>query len=402
MKKNKFYRLVTSLLTFFVSLTSTSNKNNIINEEIKNSNSITEVVNVNANIDDIIDNSIDEINLKLDDYIDVDYFTSLVDINEYSSVKYSLNDNEIDEEQYNKVVETVSKLTAGVVSIANILSSVSVSNVAIITIKASFNTMLAAIKAFFTPTVIKVVIITTALLALTTTILINWNKIKSVFNKIVDVFKQNAGSFVSTVVKVFNNILNAAKASAKKDISDTLGKNKGLSDKLKQLGKSVNDVEGCLKEFLSIATLDRFYNSNDKVLCIGRDPGNDEEILRIDSIYRYNNYATSYGFWKFYVKDFEDKVGKYTLNLINLVNDILIYYCIYNDWDFVLVTNPYYYMKEHKDLRYGGYNYSNEISIIRNHSYNRFLNVSLTWNTIKNPGYRELNYYALAGYRVSK
>ena len=59
-------------------------------------------------------------------------------------------------------------------------------------------------------------------------------------------------------------------------------------------------------------------------------------------------------------------------------------------------------MEEHKDLKYGGYGYFNEIRIIRNYSYNRFINVSLTWSTIKKPGIREVDYYALAGYKVSK
>ena len=140
-------------------------------------------MNVNSYIDNLIDDSIEEINLKIDDYIDIDYFATLSEIDEYSSIKYSLNTSDINQEQYNAVIKTVSKiysklnkeeldlikefskedddikdmllliesnfkdeviknnvieLTAGVLIISSILNSASISNVEIITIKAFF------------------------------------------------------------------------------------------------------------------------------------------------------------------------------------------------------------------------------------------------------------------------
>ena len=140
-------------------------------------------MNVNSYKDNLIDDSIEEINLKIDDYIDVDYFATLNEIDEYSSIKYSLNTSDIDQEQYNAVIKTVSKiysklnkeeldlikefskedddikdmllliesnfkddviknnvikLTADVLIISSILSSAYISNAAIITIKAFF------------------------------------------------------------------------------------------------------------------------------------------------------------------------------------------------------------------------------------------------------------------------
>ena len=140
-------------------------------------------MNVNSYIDNLIDDSIEEINLKIDDYIDIDYFATLSEIDEYSSIKYSLNTSDINQEQYNAVIKTVSKiysklnkeeldlikefskedddikdmllliecnfkdefiknnvikLTAGVLIISSILNSASISNAAIITIKAFF------------------------------------------------------------------------------------------------------------------------------------------------------------------------------------------------------------------------------------------------------------------------
>ena len=117
----------------------------------------------------------------------------------------------------------------------------------------------------------------------------------------------------------------------------------------------------------------------------------------------YQNYAEKFGYWKFFVSDFSNKVEQFGQDLIEYANIILVNYCCFANWDFILVTNPYYYMEEHLDIKnFGGKAYANEISLIRKRGYNTFLVGPASWSLIPCPGRDEGSYYAFAGYKVSK
>lgn len=121
---------------------------------------------------------------------------------------------------YEVATSNVVKLSAAVMTIGSILSGQQVCQAAIIAIKGAFNSMVATLKAFFVPTSVKAVIVTAAILVLTTVVIVNWNKIKPVFNQIVNVFVDNAKKLATTVRNVFNTIYQSAKKSEDKDVSD--------------------------------------------------------------------------------------------------------------------------------------------------------------------------------------
>lgn len=123
----------------------------------------------------------------------------------------------------------VLKLSTGVITIASILSSQNVCSAGIVAIKGAFNSMIASLKAFFVPNSVKAVIITAAILVIATVVIVNWNKIKPVIDKIVNVFVDNAKKFATTVKNVFNTICQSATDASEKaaeevqeDIDDLL------------------------------------------------------------------------------------------------------------------------------------------------------------------------------------
>lgn len=111
-------------------------------------------------------------------------------------------------------------LATGVLEIGTILSLQQVSIMAIKVIKGAFNSMIAALKRFFIPNYLKVAIVTTAIVAITTVVIINWNKIQPVFRQIANVFVGNAKKLGNTVSKVFDLIYQTASKSTSKDVAD--------------------------------------------------------------------------------------------------------------------------------------------------------------------------------------
>lgn len=391
---------------------------------------------------DLIDDSLCESFNKIDEYIDVGFFSNLSLYDKESLKTSSINSNDIECIQKTKLEESIKdiylKLTIEEINILKELSyedyeiknmldlidsnfdeskfdltspassseivlnslllSSGLTKTVVIVMQGAYKTLTTTVKAFFIPNVLKIAIISASILTLTSIIIINWNKIKPIFNNIVNIFLNSAKKLKSSVSKVFNGIYNMALNNTYyKTFDDVLNKNDEFNKKLKNSGKNINDINSLLKEFLNIGNLTTFYNSNNKVLCIGRDIkfsyGN------YDYVYGYQNYAKKYNFWAFWNNNYDGFVNIFGQSFIDLCNETLVYYCVYNDYDFILVTNPYYYMKEHLDLSHGGSAYSKEIDIIRKNSYNNFINTSFNWNTIPNP---RNDYYAYTGYRVSK
>lgn len=130
----------------------------------------------------------------------------------------------IDNESNSGTAKTANivKLSAGILTIGSILSSQQVCSAAIVAIKGAFNSMIATLKAFFVPNSVKAIIITAAILVISTVVIINWSKIKPVFNQIVNIFVENAKKFASNVVKVFNSIYQTATKSKSKDVQEKI------------------------------------------------------------------------------------------------------------------------------------------------------------------------------------
>lgn len=414
-------------------------------------------------IEELVDYALDEADIRIEDYIDVSHFVNLAETNQStvrSSVKQLTHAVEarVDAEQYEALTSSISGIfseltdeeyetvktlaesdgeiaemlemvendfadygyetdnseysisaakvaltSTAVVTIGSILLGQGVGGAAVVAIKGAFNTMLATLKAFFVPTTIKAVIVTAAILVISTVVIINWNKIKPVFNRIVNIFVDNAKKLASTVANVFNKIFATAVAATAgaatvRTFEDVINQDKSLKDELSNTKKSI--VKNILKKFLRISNFDDFYDSEDKVLCIGRD---DEKTYKNSNDLRgYQNYADKYGYWCFFVQDYEKQLEKYGQKLIDIANEVLVRYCCLKDWNFILVTNPYHYMAEHKSTKYGGYAYAKEIEIIRKHNYNVFLSGPISWANVPYPGNTEDSYFAFAGYEVTK
>lgn len=104
----------------------------------------------------------------------------------------------------------VVKLSAGVAALGACLAGAGLSGASIAAIKGAFSAMLAALKLWFTPTVIKAAIAVAAILVITVVIIVNWDKVEAIFNAIVDFFVQAAGKIASFVQKAMTTIYNKA------------------------------------------------------------------------------------------------------------------------------------------------------------------------------------------------
>lgn len=219
------------IINFFcISLCTKSNKYDYIEED--------------STINNIISLSLDNADSKLEKYVNVNYFVCLktetsILVNEIKKISDYYNDEEyvnIDTEQYNALAnsvlsifsslntdeyeafkdlakedkdiqsmidiiesdfsksnETVSEnimidniieLSTGAMSIANLLYANNVCTAAIVAIKGAYNSMLAVLKAFFIPNSVKIGIVTASVLVISTVVIVNWNKIKPIFNQI--------------------------------------------------------------------------------------------------------------------------------------------------------------------------------------------------------------------------
>ena len=97
-----------------------------------------------------------------------------------------------------------------------------VCSAAIVAVKGAFNSMIATLKAFFVPNSVKAIIITASILVISIVVITNWNKIKSVFNQIVDIFVNNAKKLASTVTKVFDSIYKSTTKSKSKEVQEKM------------------------------------------------------------------------------------------------------------------------------------------------------------------------------------
>lgn len=398
-------------VSYFANLDETSqvSTNTSIKKLTASSTNDTEAAYIDVQQYNELTSSIDEIFSELTDE-EYKAIKSLADNDDDIAKMLNMIENdfegyEYESEEGGKLISAsnVMLTSAAAATIGSILLSQGVNGAAVVAIKGAFNTMIATLKAFFLTTSIKAVIITAAILVIATVVIINWNKIKPVFTKIVNVFVENSQKLASTVTKVFNKIFNQAVSAAKticSSIDDLINNESSFKNRLLDLKKTVSDVKNVIKTFLGIKDLSNLYDTNNKVLCIGRD--NDKTYKKSNDISGYQNYANKYGYWSFFVSDYDTQLKKFGQKLISYANELLVTYCCIKDWDFILVTNPYYYMQEHLSTKYGGTSYANEISIIRKHDYNTFLVGPASWSLVPYPGNTEGSYFAYAGYKVSK
>ncbi len=140
-------------------------------------------------------------------------------------------------------IANIIKLSTGVLEIGAILSIQNVCSAGIVAIKGAFNSMIATLKAFFVPNSAKAVIITASILVISTVVIINWNKIKPIFNRILNIFVNNAKNLASTVNKVLTSIQNLAmKSDNKKDVAEDATSQNQMQKQVEK-GQAPNEVD---------------------------------------------------------------------------------------------------------------------------------------------------------------
>lgn len=382
----KFFGLL-SLIMLCIGVCSCSSNSKGSNEDLADNQEL---------VNSIIELAIEESDVRLDDYLDVDYFVNLqysteelvesiqklsisyenneessIDLMQYESLAESVTgiiddlseeeyqileqfaeeDNEISEfleliENEFEVNETdnvktslrsatsnIVKLSTGILEIGSILAAQKVCQAAIVTIKAAFNSMIASLKAFFVPNVVKGIIITAAILVITTVVIINWNKIKPVFTKIANVFINNAKKFASAVANVFNSIYTRGVSSEATAVNNAVFDN-NIKSQMGRYGLTSATIISLIKEFSNV-DINKSNNENRTIYLGVIESG-------------YNQIASNRGGISFHVSDnrWNALVEKYGTAGLWLVNRAFLNYVVYKRWEIVLVTNP----REHYDL----------------------------------------------------
>ena len=95
-------------------------------------------------------------------------------------------------------------------SAVSLLLSRGIGQAAITTLNIAMGVIIGTLKAWFTPNVVKVVLIAAAVVSITAVILLNWNKIADIFGVVVNEFAKVAGDFATTIRSSFNNIIQMA------------------------------------------------------------------------------------------------------------------------------------------------------------------------------------------------
>ena len=209
-------------------------------------------------------------------------------------------------------------------------------------------------------------------------------------------------AIASEVVADFGEGLLAMSQSAKSKIDsvDDLLDKGNIPSKLKDLGKTKAELKKLLAWMLGLQGAYELYKlekSSDKVLVIGRDLTDQGRSYEGATSYDFSHSYEKLGHWAFYNINYQNYVDEFGYGLMQLANYCVVFYCICNDWDFLLATHPYYYIAEHKSEMIECA-YANEIALIRSNSYNYFTNTSYTWGTFTKP----TSCWAYGGYRVSR
>ncbi len=341
-------------------------------------------------VDSIVQLALDETDIRLEDYVDIEYFSNLEEssktlIDSIQTLSFSSENEDtvnIDNEQYTALTESITsifddlsaeeydvfkelaeqdsdigdmlemiengfesnfyeslssndkksnivKLSAGVMTIASILSGQRVCTAAIVAIKGAFNSMLATLKAFFVPNTVKGVIVTASILVIATVVVVNWNKIKPVFNQIVNVFVDNAKKLANTVKSVFNQISNITLSSEANSITNAVF-NDDVKSNMGKYGLTASMIASMINQFTGV-DINNKNTSNDKTVYLGC----------VEDMY-YKYAENDYKGVSFHVSDpiWDSYVSKYTTAGLWLVNYAFLNYVIYKRWEIVLVTNP--------------------------------------------------------------
>lgn len=203
-----------------------------------------------------------------------------------------------------------------------------VCSAAIVAIKGAFNSMIATLKAFFVPNSVKAIVITASILVVSTVVIVNWNKIKPVFNQIVNIFVADGKKLANAVRTVFNQISNIALSSEANSITNAVFKD-DVKSNMGKYGLTSSMIASLINEFTGIDI--NKNNSDDRTVYLGC----------VEDLYYKYAFNDSKGI-SFHVSDmvWNAYASKYTTAGLWLDNYAFLNYVIYKRWEIVLVTNP--------------------------------------------------------------
>ena len=314
----------TSMMVDNIQLLSTNVENEQISnqdiDEIQYETLTTSIINI---FDDLTDEEYKVFKTLGEDDSDIAEMLELIECDfETKSIVNESNSSTI------KAANIVT-LSTGVLEIGTILSMQNVCSAAIVAIKGAFNSMIATIKAFFIPNSVKAIVITASILVISTVVIVNWNKIKPVFNQIVNIFLANGKKLANTVRTVFNQISNIALSSEANSITNAVF-NDDVKYNMGKYGLTSSMIASLLKEFTGI-DINNKNNSDDRTVYLGC----------VEDLY-YKYALNDYTGISFHVSDmvWNAYASKYTTAGLWLVNYAFLNYVIYKRWEIVLVTNP--------------------------------------------------------------
>lgn len=244
-------------------------------------------------------------------------------------------------------------LSTAVAAIGSLLLAQGLNTASVVTIKGSFSTVLAAIKAIFIPTWVKVALVSAAVIAITVVVVVNWNKIKPVFNDIVNIFANNAKSLASTVRSVFNRIRSNALSSAIEAAQAKVFTNEIIFE-MSKYGLTKVIISSLIKEFTN---LDLNSDNDDKTVYLGT--WEDDYNLVASKDKNGVSFHVDDDTWTKYVL-------KYSREGLWLVNKAFLNYVIYKRWEIVLVTNPYSHYNLATHTKLNDRMYARELELLAN------------------------------------
>ena len=207
----------TSMMVDNIQLLSTKVEEEVVSDddidEIQYETLTTSITNI---FDDLSDEEYDVFKTLAEDDSDIAEMIKMIESNFETT-----NSTNVSNSSAIKTTNIVT-LSTEVLEIGAILSMQNVCSAAIVAVKGAFNSMIATLKAFFVPNSVKAIIITASILVISTVVITNWNKIKPVFNQIVDIFVNNAKKLASTVTKVFDSIYKSTAKSKSKEVQEKI------------------------------------------------------------------------------------------------------------------------------------------------------------------------------------
>jgi len=257
-------------------------------------------------------------------------------------------DSNKNEKKVNFKKDSNKKYSSTYLDLERLLILQKVCETAISVLKGAFNTMIATVKTWYIPSKVKLVIITSAILLVTTVVVVNWEKIKPIIRDVVNIFLSKAESFVNSIKEVFDSICNLAQSSASNQV-DSIVFDDFILNNMGEYNLTKKQIKELIEEFTKI---DLNKNNKQNTVYLG--------VMES----KYYQIAESNEGIAFHVSDsrWEELSNILGIDGMWLVNRAFLNYVVLKKWEIILVSNPsfYYNLLNQKRLTERMYSYELE------------------------------------------